>query len=96
MATSLARARIPVETSYQEPSVRYDAGQLGVAANGGQTKPEATSVVSWTDLNGYGRDKIQQQDDAPKHAASRLGEEPDDGGEPPDNRKDTYGSADVE
>jgi len=71
-------------------------GGLNTRAEAGRAESKATLAVSWTDLNGYNVDEAQQQDRSGKHLTKRLAEEPDDGGEPPDNSKYTYGNDDVE
>ena len=60
-----------------------------------RAESEAGSAVSWTDLNGYSREKVQQPVDSARQAANRN-EDPDDGAELPDDSKDTYGADDVE
>ncbi len=84
------------EVSSQDYSPQHQTSSLNTRAEAGKAEPEATSAVSWTDLNGYNLDEIQQQDRPGRHAAKRPSEEPDDGGEPPDKSKYTYGNDNVE
>ena len=86
----------PDKNLSQDHSSRHQTGNVSARADAGGAESEATSAVAWTDLNGYSRDKVQQQGGSAERRANRLSEEPDDGGEPPDDNKDTYGSDDVE
>lgn len=86
----------PNETSSQERSARHQTGDLSARADADRIEYEDTSAISWTDLNGYGRDKVQQQAGSAKRAGNSLSEEQDNGGEPPDDSKVTYGADDVE
>jgi len=85
----------PDEASSQDLSDQRQTGDLSAREDTDRAESEAGSAVSWTDLNGYSREKVQQPVDSARQAANRN-EEPDDGAEPPDDSKDTYGADDVE
>lgn len=84
------------EASLNAPSARHQADDLDFGTDTGNVEPEATSAVSWSDLNGYGRDSVQQQVGSAGQVAEHPGEKPNDGAEPPDNSKRTYGNDNVE
>jgi hypothetical protein len=89
-------SQYPDEASSQSQSPQQQTGDISTRVDAGWAGSEAESAISWTDLNGYSRDKVQQPDSSAIKPASRPDEEPDNGGEAPDNREDTYGSDDVE
>ncbi|UCF17152.1 MAG: hypothetical protein JSW59_06765 [Phycisphaerales bacterium] len=70
---------------------------LNTQVDPGATWAEIASADTRIDRHGSNVDAPQQQwDRSAKKLVSRPDEEQDDGGEPPDNSKHTYGKDDVE
>jgi hypothetical protein len=71
---------------------RQQTSQPNVQADTEQIESDTELAVAWAEQS----DQKERQDSPAQRPLNHLLEDPDDSGEPPDNRKDTYGDNDVE
>lgn len=84
------------KTSSQDHSLRHQTGDFSMSTDSGMGKSEVTSSVTRTELSSHKLNEEQQQVNVTERRVNRLDEEPDEGAEPPDDSKSTYGNEDVE
>jgi len=86
----------PDEIASEGISTQHQASRVDAQADTGQTEPEMAFSAAWAGRPDDNLDEPEQQAGSAAGRSSRLTEEPDEGAEPPDDNKDTYGTDDVE
>ena len=86
----------PDDTVSQSSSTQQQSSSVETPADTGWTESEPSSGPTWVGRSAGNLYETKQQAGSVNSRSSSLTEEPDDGAEPPDDNKDTYGPDDVE